>query len=148
MKVILHCSASEFGNAAMIAKWHLERGWRTIGYHIVILNGQLTSNLYNKSFDGHIETGRAFDDDNKLVPAEYGAHTIGENSSSISIVLIGESGAFNAKQIKSLRDTVLPMLYGMFGHLEISQHSDHDIKKPFCAGLPVEFINALNAMFG
>ena len=38
-KIIIHCSDSEFGDAALIDKWHKERGWTGIGYHYVILNG-------------------------------------------------------------------------------------------------------------
>ena len=40
MEIILHCSDSEFGNAAIITKWHAlpkpnGRGWSNIGYHYV-----------------------------------------------------------------------------------------------------------------
>ena len=30
-KIIIHCSASDFGNAQRVREWHLERGWSDIG---------------------------------------------------------------------------------------------------------------------
>jgi hypothetical protein len=39
--IVIHQSDSAFGNAAVIDKWHRERGWSGIGYHWVILNGRI-----------------------------------------------------------------------------------------------------------
>lgn len=147
MKVILHCSDSTFGNAALIAKWHIERGWANIGYHLGILNGWLSSTAFNKHFDGHLETGRPLSDDNLLTPDEFGAHTLGENRDSVALFLIGKSGKFSTKQIKCLTDNALPLLKYQFGTIEISQHSDHDKKKPYCAGLRREFMEEINLKF-
>ena len=49
-KIVLHCSDSTFGNAAVITNWHIQRGWQTIGYHFVICNGHLNKNFYNEKF--------------------------------------------------------------------------------------------------
>lgn len=144
MRLIIHCSDSAFGNAILINQWHLERGWSGIGYHAVILNGRLTSKLYNKYFDGNIETGRPFNDDNLIDKFETGAHTFGHNAGTLSVCLIGNSGQFTVKQIESLKDYCKKMRL-IFGKLEISQHSNWDNKKPLCAGLKEEFLINLNS---
>ena len=142
MKVIIHHSASGFGNAALIDHWHRERGWSGIGYHGVILNGWLTSKLYNRHFDGIIESGRPFDDDNLIDPWETGAHTRGKNH-KIGVCMIGNNGQFTDKQLKSLRKWGRWMTE-IFGSVEFSQHSDHDPGKPLCAGLQQNYITRLN----
>tara|TARA_R110000822_G_scaffold69985_5_gene169566 strand:- start:1654 stop:2100 length:447 start_codon:yes stop_codon:yes gene_type:complete len=71
-EIIVHCSATREGqdiNAKTIRQWHLDRGWKDIGYHYVIL------------LDGTIEKGR--EDKNE------GAHTLGHNHSSIGICYSG-----------------------------------------------------------
>lgn len=144
MRLIIHCSDSEFGNSILINQWHLQNGWSGIGYHAVILNGQLTSKLFNRYFDGNVESGRSFNDDNIIDRFETGAHTLGQNTGTLSVCLIGKSGKFTKKQIESLYDYCREMRK-IFGKLEISQHSDWDKKKPLCAGLSKEFIINLNS---
>jgi len=147
MKVVLHCSASAFGNAALITKWHVlpkpqGRGWSAIGYHYVILNGYLDSGLRNAYFDGHLETGRALNSDNMIQSEEWGAHASGYNN-YVGICLIGKSGQFTDKQ-KHTVAALVHRLKDQFGTVEVLQHSDLDPKKPYCAGLPHSFINLLN----
>lgn len=151
MNIILHCSDSLFGNAAIISKWHVlpkpkGRGWSNIGYHYIVLNGQLSSNVFNKNYDGYIETGRPLDDDNLLESFEYGAHVKGMNTKSIGICLVGESGKFTDKQIRSM-EYLLIGLGQQFGELEISQHSDWDDNKPHCAGFTQDYIDELNKIY-
>lgn len=134
MLVIIHHSQSKFGNAAIVTKWHLEKGFHTIGYQYVILNGQLSKLAYNEEDDGRIETGRPLDDDNIIEYFEYGAHVRGKNAESIGICLVGLSGEFTKKQIDSLK-VLLKRLKTQFGFIEIKQHSDYDPSKPYCAGL-------------
>lgn len=55
--------------AADIRKWHLERGFRDIGYHLVI------------RLDGTVEKGRPMD--------QVGAHVGGQNSRKLGIVYVG-----------------------------------------------------------
>jgi N-acetylmuramoyl-L-alanine amidase len=142
VKIVFHCSGSSFGNAALIAKWHVlpkpnGRGWTGIGYHYVILNGWLASQLYNDSFDGYLETGRPLNDDPFISKSEIGAHVLGHNTNSVGICLIGKSGTFTDKQLnKALK--VVYNLEKQFGPVELFQHSDLDKKKPFCAGLDME----------
>lgn len=137
-KVILHCSASGFGNAALIDSWHRARGFSMIGYHYVILNGWLSSKKYHADFDGYLETGRPLDDDSSLEPDEAGAHTLGHNA-AIGVCLIGNSGQFTNSQLDTLVH-LIKELKTQYGGLDIYQHSDFEPEKPFCAGLKVEFM--------
>lgn len=134
--VVIHCSDSAFGNAALITKWHIkERGWDNIGYHYVILNGKLSSMAFNGMFDGSIETGRPLDDDNKIEWDEVGAHVRGHNTTSIGICLIGKPGRFTPSQYTGL-NMILNKLGDQFDGIRLFRHSDLDPKnKPLCPGL-------------
>ncbi|MFO8236461.1 MAG: N-acetylmuramoyl-L-alanine amidase [Bacteroidales bacterium] len=138
VKIILHCSDSSSGNAALIAKWHVkERGWSGIGYHYVILNGWLTSTVYNPIYNGHIETGRPLDDDPVVKKTEAGAHVRGHNYNSVGICLVGNSRIFTEEQLNtSLR--IVQRLEKQFNNIQVVQHSDLDPKKPDCAGLDMD----------
>ena len=96
-QIIIHCSASPFGNVSLIREWHTARGWRDIGYHYVIGNGHpKTSKRFIAKADGLIEPGRPLD--------HAGAHAKGHNKYSIGICVIGEgAGLFTPRQIESLR---------------------------------------------
>lgn len=70
--IIIHCSATKEGadfNAADILRWHLQRGFRDIGYHYIV------------RLDGTIETGRPLE--------EVGAHCSGYNAHSIGVCYVG-----------------------------------------------------------
>jgi hypothetical protein len=59
-----HHSASDWGDAAEIDKWHKEKGWKGIGYHYVVLNGYISyqdlKNHQISQYDiGKVEKGRA-----------------------------------------------------------------------------------------
>lgn len=104
--IIIHCSDSTFGSAAEIRHWHLANGWKDIGYHFVILNGQIVGGskpkaLYLAALDGSIEIGRPLDGDSFLSASEVGAHALGYNATSIGICLIGKS-EFTTRQMQSL----------------------------------------------
>lgn len=152
MKIIIHCSDSTWGNAAIITKWHVlpkpkGNGWSNIGYHYVILNGFISPKAFNKFFDGHCETGRPLDDDGLLRPYEYGAHTKGLNDGSVSICLIGKNGNFTDNQMMELEQRLIGFRQ-QFDKLEISQHSDWDRDKPHCAGLCKDYMQELNELYG
>ena len=146
VNIVIHCSRSEFGNAALITKWHLQRGFDIIGYHFVILNGQLDARHYNDLFDGQIESGRPLDDDHILETSEKGAHVRGHNR-SVGICLIGMSEEFTDKQLESLL-WLLGILKEQFRDISISQHSDYDKTKPFCAGLTTEQMDEFRQSLG
>lgn len=139
VNIILHCSASPFGNAALIAKWHVsERGWNGMGYHYVILNGWIASSIYHPAFNGHIETGRPLDNDPVVNGSEIGAHVRGYNHNSIGICLIGNSGQFTHEQLNEALE-LIHKLEETYPAINIMQHSDLDPdNKPKCAGLDMK----------
>ena len=133
--VIIHCSDSSFGNVLTIDKWHKERGWKGIGYNLVITNGYVTKDTYYAFLDGQVETGRPFDDDGYLTGSEVGAHALGYNDSSIGICLIGKGsdikygkGAFTPLQMQSLIDVIVELVTffpnlttsNILGHYQVS----------------------------
>ena len=83
-KIIVHCSATPEGRHTTveeIRQWHLQRGWKDVGYHYVIY------------LDGTIHKGR---------PEEVvGAHCSGYNKNSIGVCYIGGV----AKDGKTPKDT-------------------------------------------
>lgn len=93
--IIIHCSASPFGDVLAINRWHRERGWSGIGYHFVITNGIFNKrDDYNPARDGLVQPGR------KTI--HKGAHCKGHNSDSIGICLIGNEH-FTSKQLLALQ---------------------------------------------
>lgn len=85
--IVIHCSASEWGDAKVIKEWHAKRGFLDIGYHYVILNKFQTykewkQNASNFSKDGIIEKGRSEE--------VMGAHVEGFNANSLGICLVGD----------------------------------------------------------
>jgi len=90
-KITVHCTGTENGQflkdgaVRTITAWHKERGFDTIGYHMVI------------DVDGEIQKGR---------PLNYrGAHVSGENDNNIGIAMIG-TDKFNQAQWRSLRRAI------------------------------------------
>lgn len=71
-EIIIHCTATPAGrdlHVADITRYHLARGFDTIGYHYLV------------ALDGTIEQGRAI---------EYiGAHCLGHNDRSIGVAYVG-----------------------------------------------------------
>ena len=71
-EIIVHCTATPEGrniSVEDITRWHIDRGFTTIGYHYVVL------------LDGTIERGRPEE--------QVGAHCKGHNSRSIGIAYVG-----------------------------------------------------------
>jgi len=100
-KIVIHCSDSPWGSATEIRKWHLQKGWKDIGYHFVIGNGNIKPDFHLKSMNGNIEVGRELDGDSMLDGNEIGAHALGYNKNSIGICLIGKE-SFSHRQMPSL----------------------------------------------
>lgn len=70
--IVIHCSATKEGkdySIEDIKKWHLQRGFKDVGYHFVI------------KLDGTIEIGRPLD--------KIGAHVANHNTNTIGICYIG-----------------------------------------------------------
>lgn len=113
-KIVLHCTATTGDvSASTIRSWHLDRGWRDIGYH------------FHVRTNGHIEVGRPIH--------EIGAHTKGMNKTSIGISYAGgldpdgtprdtrtdEQTAALVILCMSLM-TTFPEIEGVHGHNEFS----------------------------
>lgn len=104
-KLIVHCSdtSNELDiTVEEIRSWHLERGWKDIGYHYVIYR------------DGTIHLGRPV--------SEIGAHCRGHNRGSIGVCLIGKD-EFTPEQFKSLKN-LWRGLKNIFHDLRIKGHRD------------------------
>ncbi len=119
--VVVHCSDSKWGDAAVIDQWHKERNWSGIGYHGVFLNGHRTSRAeYNPDEDGVLESGRPID--------TVGAHCRGHNRRSVGLCLIGKE-EFTEAQMEGLLHNLEELLrhFGLdadavYGHYELDDH--------------------------
>jgi len=131
-KLIIHCSASEFGDAEQIDSWHVQRGFAEIGYHFVVLNGRRQKNsMYKAEEDGYLERGRPL--------GRYGAHTTGHNDDSIGLCLIGNAEKIEANptliytydQIDTLKTFILAWhnATGLDIYTSVYGHNDFTEKK-------------------
>lgn len=117
-KIIVHCSATVEGKdfkAADIRKWHLQRGFKDIGYHYVV------------DLDGTIELGRP--------ELQIGAHCSGQNKDSIGICYVGgvdknlrPKDTRTDKQIKSMNKLIKELidkyslsLDDVYGHYQFNK---------------------------
>lgn len=117
--IVLHCSASDWGTARDIDKWHKQRGFSRIGYHFVILNGLLSPIRHMQVLDGQIERGRG-------LQAPSAAHALGFNRTHIGICSIS-NGVYTEAQASSLFDLVVELqeyykidIEEILGHNEVS----------------------------
>lgn len=142
-RVVVHHSASPFGDADLIDSWHRERGWLGIGYHHVILNGRRNGSLkYRKDDDGLVEPGRPH--------SQIGAHAgrVGANGDSIGVCLIG-NGKFTRWQFCHLI-WVLQELNHKYaiGNEGIVGHGEIDPWKPECPGFDMALLRAAVSLAG
>ncbi len=133
-KITVHCSASEFGDAQEIDKWHREKGFNRIGYHFVILNGKRKGGGVYKSFeDGLLETGRG--------ESEVGAHVKYKNTGNLGVCMIG-----NSKFSRLQFDTLVTLLRGLMKKYNITPdniygHYEFDTGKT-CPNFNIEALRA------
>lgn len=119
--IVVHCSATRSNQdigADEIRQWHLNNGWRDIGYHVVIRR------------NGKIEFGRH--------PDEAGAHVKSHNFQSIGICMVGGAdhegrgeNNFTAEQFLSLKAALVMMSRAypgasVVGHRDLSPDLDGD----------------------
>ena len=121
-KIIIHCTATPENKEVSvdtIRKWHLDRGWRDIGYHFVI------------GLDGQVHEGRPIE--------QTGAHTKGENFDSIGIAYVGgveaekKNGKWIAKDTrteeqKNALEELLCYLKILYSNATIYGHRDFSTK--------------------
>lgn len=98
--IVIHHSGSSSGSAASIAGQHLDRGFKGLGYHFVISNGQGAP-------DGQIHVGY------RWMQQAPGAHATGPdadrlNRETIGVCLIGDGDrrSFTDAQLASLASLV------------------------------------------
>lgn len=122
--IIIHCSDSAWGCTREIRQWHLQKGWKDVGYHFTLLNGYILSKYYLSCLDGMIECARFLDEDLYIEQNEVGAHTLGYNDCSIGICLIGIKD-FTIPQMSSLIELLKGLIdiyninpEGIIGHYE------------------------------
>lgn len=137
--IIIHCSDSEFGDAAAIDRWHRDRGFDQIGYHYVITNGHRRAHgNFVASDNSIIEPGRPVE--------KIGAHCKGKNAASIGICLIGRHH-FTAWQLFD----ALPRLLGvlLFNHQlnrdQVWGHRDFNTNKT-CPNISTETLRGIARM--
>ena len=110
---VIHCTATKEGidyDVIDVRKWHLDRGFKDIGYHFLI------------HLDGRIERGRPWD--------QPGAHAKGYNSNSIGIVYVGgldytgsPKDTRTVAQVHSLR-AIVSVLKAMYPMIDVKGHRD------------------------
>jgi len=128
--LVVHHSATRFGNAILINGWHTTpksnggHGFRMIGYHWVILNGLITADQKVRfSFqNGAIETGRPVNEDLLMDEDEIGAHAYGHNIDTLSACLIGKD-KFTPDQFISLKEIYL-WWQSVGANLKVLGHSE------------------------
>lgn len=120
--LILHTSASAYGDVPLIREWHIARGFTDVGYHFVIENGYPTASVYKTrqplvERNGLVTIGRPL--------TVNGAHAYGYNSKSVGVCMIGRNGMYTVEQIDSAIALVagLQVLYSVptakvIGHYE------------------------------
>jgi len=107
-----------------IRKWHMDKGWSDIGYHVVIRR------------NGEVEYGRNF--------STPGAHVKGFNNKSLGVCLVGGVDSnmeaednFTDEQFDSL-DRVLTALQGLFPDAIIQGHRDFPNVAKACPSFDVK----------
>lgn len=118
-RLVIHHSASPRSTTTgTIRSWHLQRGFRDIGYHFVIEG------------DGKVVPGRH--------PHEMGAHAKGANRDSLGICVVGDNTRagerWNAVQKKALRGLVAS-LRSVFGPMPVLRHCDVGTTATTCPGV-------------
>lgn len=139
--IMIHHSASEYGNADTIRQWHTSapRNWDDIGYNDVILNCYPTYEHYRScnpdmDSDGVCEDGREI----QYVPA--GAK--GYNTNWIHICLIG-NGTFSSAQLDRLQEVVGYYKFKYPTIQKVLRHCDVNDRKPDCPSLSSKFLREL-----
>lgn len=119
--IVVHCAdtpAKMDVGVCDIRRWHLERGWKDIGYHYVIRRS------------GLIEAGRHF--------SAVGAHVEGYNRVSIGICLVGRETNYTPEQWQALSRALMSLTHYYKG-ASVLGHCDLDpLKKRHCPGFSVK----------
>ena len=133
-RIIIHCTATPENRshtAKDIERWHIERGYRTIGYHYLI------------RLDGTVETGRS--------EATVGAHAKNYNANSIGTCYVGGCDAqMKPKDTRTASQTaslikLLQELKKKYPQAETIGHSE--VSNRACPSFNVQsWLNDINMM--
>ena len=118
-RIIVHASDTfsdmDIG-AKEIRKWHLDRGFSSIGYHYIIRR------------NGDVEIGRRCEDGNYV----QGAHVLGLNANSLGVCMVGGKARkgelacnYTRAQWRAL-ESLMFQLTTEYPDAEVSGHNDHD----------------------
>lgn len=139
--VVVHCSDSPFGSAALIEAWHRARGFAGLGYHWVILNGYPDADSHRLrrprfDLDGVAQPGRPLN--------EPGAHARGHNAHSAGICLVGRD-QFTQAQFETLTRLVREIRRDhpgarLVGHYELLRPGD---PPKSCPNLDMDYLRGL-----
>lgn len=108
-ELIWHCAATPEGREVSveeIRQWHLDRGWRDIGYHKLV------------HLDGTVSEGRP--------ESEIGAHVRGHNTGTIGYCYVG---GVDANDVKKAKDTRTPQQKKTMLRLTKAAIKKHDLKR-------------------
>ncbi len=129
--VIVHHSATDFGNAAIFDKWHRERNhWEGVGYDFVIGNG-------TDSTDGQVEVTFRW---RKQIPGAHCGGTANNwaNKDGIGICLVGNfnNTAPTSRQVRSLLKLIrfLQKRYGIPSNRIYSHQTTPGARVTDCPG--------------
>lgn len=136
-RIVIHCSALDYGCLRLIDHDHRQRGWNGCGYHIIINNAYENRSAWldrkpNFRRDGMVELGRPLD--------EIGAHVKGKNSTSVGICLIGNT-SFTGLQFRSLFWEV-ERIRKVVPDIQIVGHYELDSKKT-CPNISGDWLRCL-----
>jgi len=136
--VVLHCSASHYGDVETIESWHKERGWSGCGYHWVITNCYPKAENYklkqpSLDHDGLIHPGRS----EKFT----GAHVRGHNYETIGVVIIGAGGEFSSRQLVSTAKVCNDIFARFENCIGIKGHYEFTDKKT-CPEIDIEWFKS------
>ena len=119
--LVLHTSASPYGDTNVIDVWHREMGFERCGYHHVICNCYPSYESWTRkqpelAYDGLVQEGRS--------EQFQGAHVKGHNCETIGVCMIGENGQFSSRQLESAARLCYKIMdryssiAGVMGHYE------------------------------
>ena len=120
-QIVIHCSATQEGanfQVDDIRRWHIQRGFKDVGYHYVI------------TLNGDIQVGRPIE--------QVGAHVKGHNSHSIGVCYIGGvNEKLKPKDTRTLLQKVglqilLVVLKSRFPKVNILGHRDFENVNKAC----------------
>mgnify|MGYP003287500143 CR=1 FL=1 len=113
--IIIHCTATPPGMAVtmdQLRQWHRERGWKTVGYHYVVL------------LDGSVAKGRP--------ASQPGAHCYGHNAHSIGVAYVGGLDAHGRPldtRTPEQKAALLKLLTNLTLFYRCQIHGHHDYNK-------------------